>query len=181
MVKMGKSIKYRKWTVIQMAAWILMIGLFAGCASNPEAPGNSGILQLSTEVSQTFESFQVLPQYKYYFTGSETKPLAIMGIDRNYTLVSQIWKEAGDLTPEQLKKWVNQILEFRPPMRTYGAHILGTNGEKVGIWYSPYNDSPVTMLADNQVEVVPPSYARKPTFPRGLRGFGFGGGVGIGF
>jgi len=164
---------------MQIAVWILMIGLFAGCASKQEARGNFGILQLSTEVSQIFENYQVFPNYKYYFTGSETKPLAIMGINRNYTLVTQIWKETADLNSEQLKRWVDQMLEFRPPVRTYGAHILGADGEQVGIWYSPYNDSPVKMLADNQIEVIPPSYAQKSTLPRGFRGFGLG--IGIGF
>jgi hypothetical protein len=174
---MIKSLTPRKWPLRQIAAWILMIGLLAACASGPEARENLGTLKLSREVSQIFENYQVLSNYKYYFTGSQTKPLAIMGIDRKYTLVSRIWKEAADLTPEQLKRWVDQILEFLPPMRTYGAHILGADGQQVGIWYSPYDETTVRMLADNQIEVVPPSYARKPRQPKGFKGFG----IGIGF
>jgi hypothetical protein len=152
---MRKSMQPSKYMFIQMASWILMIGLLAGCASSPERRENSGILKLSREVSQVFESYQVLPEYKYYYYGSDTKPSAIMGIDRNYTLDTRLWKEAVDLTPEQLKKWVDQILAFMPPVRTYGAYILGPAGEQVGIWYSPYPDAPVAVQPDKRVEVVP--------------------------
>jgi hypothetical protein len=152
---MRKSIKPRRCTLKYLAAWILMIGLLAGCAASPERRANSGILKLSREVSQIFESYQVLPQYKYYYFGSDTKPSAIMGIDRNYTLDTELWKEAADLTPEQLKKWVEQILAFLPPVRTYGAYILGPAGEQVGIWYSPYPDAPVSVQPDKRVEIIP--------------------------
>lgn len=152
---MLKSLKPCKCTLMQMAAWILLVGLLAGCASNPKDRQNSGILKLSIEVSKIFESYQVLPDYKYYFYGSATKPRAIMGIDRNYTLTTQLWKEAVDLTPERLKGWVQQILAFMPPTRTYGAYILGPADEKVGIWYSPYPDAPVSVQPDKRVEVIP--------------------------
>jgi hypothetical protein len=152
---MLKSLKPRRGTLMQMAAWILLIGLVAGCASKQESRENSGILKLSIEVSKIFESYQVLPEYRYYFYGSATKPRAVMGIDRNYTLSTRLWKEAADLTPERLKGWVEQILGFMPPSRTYGAYILGPAGEQVGIWYSPYPDAPVSVQPDKRVEVIP--------------------------
>ena len=176
---MLKSLKPCKWPVMQVAAGILMIGLLAGCAANQQARENYGTLKLSSEVDQSFQKYQVLPQYKYYFSGSETKPQAIIGINRNYALDTRLWQEVPDLSSEQLKKWVDQMLGFRPAMRTFGAYILGPGGEQVGIWYSPYNDTTVAMQGDNRVEVVPPSYARQPSIPKGLRGFGIG--VGVGF
>ena len=169
---MIQSLKSRKWPVRQTAAGILMIGLLAGCAANQQARGNYGSLKLSSEVDQVFQKYQVLPQYRYYFSGSETKPQAIIGIDRNYTLVTRLWKEVPDLTSEQLKKWIDQMLGFRPAIRTFGAQILGPGGEQVGIWYSPYNDTTVALQADNRIEVVPPSYTRQLSIPNGLRRFG---------
>ena len=128
---MLKLIKTRKWTPIQLAAGILMISLLAGCAANKVARENSGSLKLSSEVSQIFQTYQVLPQYRYYITGSVTRPHAIMGIDRNYTFDSSLWQEAADLTPAQLKKWVDQMLGFKPATRTLGAYILDPGGERV--------------------------------------------------
>jgi hypothetical protein len=170
---MMKSLKARKWPVMQMAAGILMIGLLTGCATNRQARETYGTLKPSREVDQIFQKYQVLPKYKYYFSGSETKPQAIIGIDRNYTLDTRLWQAAVDLTYEQLKKWVDQMLLFRPPLYTFGAYILGANGEQVGIWYSPYNYTTVAVQADNRIEVVPPSYARRVAIPKKWRGLGF--------
>jgi hypothetical protein len=170
---MIKLIKSRKWKAIQLAAGILMIGLLAGCAANQQARGNYGTLKPSSEVNQIFQKYQVLPQYRYYITGSETKPQAIIGIDQNYTLDTRLWQAVPDLTSEQLKEWVDQMLLFRPQLYTFGAYILGPNEQQVGIWYSPYNDTTVTMQADNQIEVVPPSYARRVPIPEKWRGLGF--------
>ena len=169
---MTKLIKHRKWTAIQMAAGILIIGLLAGCAANQQARETYGRLKPSSEVNQIFQKYQVLPQYRYYITGSETKPQAIIGIDRNYTLVTRLWQAVPDLTSKQLKEWVDQMLGFGPQLYTFGAYILGPNGQQVGIWYSPYNDTTVTMQADNRIEVVPPSYTRQLSIPNGLRRFG---------
>jgi hypothetical protein len=138
-----------------LAAVILMVSLLAGCASNQKARGNMGTLKLSLEVSQIFQTYQVLPEYRYFFHGSVNKPNAIMGIDRNYTLVTRLWKEAPDLTSEQLKRWVDRILGYLPPVRTFGAYILGPDGEQVGIWYSPYPDAPVSVQPDKRIEIIP--------------------------
>jgi hypothetical protein len=151
---MIKSLKPLKWPIMQMAAGILMIGLLAGCAANRQARENFGTLKLSSEVSQIFQTYQVLPEYKYYITGSVTRPHAIVGIDRNYTFDSSLWQAAVDLTPEQLKEWVDQMLGFRPAMRTFGAQILGPSGEQVGIWYSPYPDVPVIVHPDKRIEIL---------------------------
>ena len=151
---MLKLIKTRKWTPIQLAAGILMISLLAGCAANKVARENSGSLKLSSEVSQIFQTYQVLPQYRYYITGSVTRPHAIMGIDRNYTFDSSLWQAAADLTPAQLKKWVDQMLGFKPATRTLGAYILDPGGERVGIWYSPYPDVPVQVYPDKRIVII---------------------------
>ena len=167
---MKKLITACKRTVI-MGVCIMMVGLLAGCASGPEARKDYGTLKLSSEVSDIFQSYQVLPDHKYYYTGSDTKPQAIIGIDQTYTLSTRLWKEAAGLTSEQLKKWVDQMLGFRPPVRTFGSTILGPNGEQIGIWYSSYGFTTVKVEADKQVMVYPPNRASQPNLPRFLQDF----------
>ena len=167
---MKKLITTRRWTVTQLAAWIIMAGLLAGCASSPEAHKNDGTLKLSDEVSQIFQTYQVLPNHRYYYTGSSTKPLAIIGIDQKYTLDSPDWMEVLGLSPEQLKKWVNQMLNFEPAMRTFGSYILSPKGETVGIWYSPEDETFVTVQPDNRVEIIAPSETRQFGVPGGMEG-----------
>ena len=168
---MLKLIKTRKWTPIQLAAGILMISLLAGCAANKVARENSGSLKLSTEVSQVFQTYKVLPQYRYYFAGSDTKPTAIIGIDPNYTLDTAVWQAAVDLTPGQLQNWVQQMLGFQPPARTFGAYILDGKGQSVGIWYSLDTEVPVAVLPDKRIEIIPPE-GGGTGFPEGRGGFG---------
>ena len=160
-----------KWALTLPAACLLMVSLLAGCASKQEIRGNNGTLKLSLEVSQIFETYQVLPNHRYYYSGSSTKPKAIIGIDQNYSLDTRLWKEAADLNSEQLKRWVDQILGFRPPVRTFGSSILSASGQKVGIWYSPFDYTTVKVEADNQVMVFPPSEARRPSLPKAFREF----------
>ncbi len=167
---MKKLINARNWALMPLAAGMLLVSLLAGCASNPEARQSNGTLKLSSEVSQIFETYRVLPNHRYYFSGSTAKPRAIIGIDQNYSLNSQLWKEAADLNSEQLKRWVDQMLGFRPAARTFGSSILSGNGEQVGVWYSPYNNTPVAVQADNRIEIIPPSEARQPGFNNGFGG-----------
>ena len=168
---MRKSIIPRKWSVMLIAAGILMIGLLAGCAANREARENSGSLKLSTEVSQIFQTYRVLPQYSYYFAGSDTQPTAIVGIDRNYTLDTSVWQAAVDLTPEKLQNWVQQMLGFNPAWRTFGAYILDGKGQPVGIWYSLDTEVPVAVLPDKRIEIIPPEEGGMG-FPEGREGVG---------
>ncbi|MEJ2101084.1 MAG: hypothetical protein P8X68_14070 [Desulfobacterales bacterium] len=169
---MIQSLKPRKWSVMQMAAAILMIGLLAGCAANRQARENSGSLKLSPEVSQIFQTYKVLPQYKYYFSGPDTKPTAIVGIDRNYTLDTQVWQAAADLTPEKLQNWVGQMLGFNPAWRTFGAYILDGKGQPVGIWYSLDNEVPVAVQPDKRIEIIAPPDTGERGFPEGMGGNG---------
>lgn len=165
----------KKWiTACKRKVWlpavsIMMAGLLAGCALSPEARKDFGTLKLSSEVSDIFQAYQVLPNHKYYYTGSDTKPLAIIGIDQNYTLETRLWKAAPDLTSEQLKKWVDQMLGFRPPVLTYGSYILSATGQQIGVWYSQYSITTVKVEANNQVMVYPPTPAAQPPLPRFLQ------------
>lgn len=168
---MKQHVTSRTRTVMLLAAAILMMSLVAGCAANREARENAGSLKLSLEVSEIFQTYRVLPNHRYYYTGSNTKPSAIIGIDQDYTLSTRLWKEVPDLTSEQLKKWVDHMLGFRPPVRTFGASILNGKGEQVGVWYSPFNNTPVAVQADNRVEIIPPSRASNPGMPRKYGGF----------
>jgi hypothetical protein len=169
---MKNWMKSRKWAILQIPAWILMIGLLAGCASSPEARQNLGTLRLSSEVSQIFETHQVLPNHRYYVSGSNTRPDAIIGIDQNYSLDTRLWREAADLGSEQLRRWVDQINGFRPPTRTLGSAILSANGEQVGVWYSHFNSTTVRVEANNQIMVFPPNQSRRPPTSKGWTGTG---------
>ena len=104
-----------------------------GCATVPER--TSGI-RSSQEATDIWHSYQIQPNYKYYYTGSDAQPSYIIGIDDRYHLTSKLWKPV-DLTPEMLKNWFNYIqprVGYDPSL--FGADITDANGQRVGLWYS---------------------------------------------
>jgi len=136
-----------------IGASILMLIIqtaFLGCTAN------YGGLRGSREVTNVFEAYKILPDYRYYYSGAETEPDAIIGIDRRYQLSSKLWKEVA-LTSTQLKNWIdrmNQAYDF--PVSPFGSSILDTAGKQIGIWYSVWNTTIVKMEKDNQVVVHTP-------------------------
>jgi hypothetical protein len=148
-------VAYRKKLSLTSPVVILFITVtivFGGCAEN------YGRLQRSAEVDKIFKSYQVLPDHKYYYTGPEGRPDAIMGIQRKYTLETTQWTEI-DLTDAQLKKlieWIN--FHHRDSVRYYpsGFFVLGPDGKQLGIWYSIWDFTTVIVEKDNRIRVYPP-------------------------
>ena len=69
---------------------------------------NYGKLQSSNEITNMFDSDQVLSDYVYYYSGLDGVPNAIIGIHKDYSLRSKLWRRV-DLTPAMLKKWVSRM------------------------------------------------------------------------
>jgi len=108
-------------------------GTLSGCTL---AVKSSGVIT-SQEATAIWHSYEILPNYHYYYAGPDTRPFYIIGVDDRYKLISKLWKPV-DLTPEMLKDWFNY---FRPRVGgynplPYGAFINGPNGERIGLWYS---------------------------------------------
>jgi len=125
--KMGKA-------VIVAALFLLVTQLtLIGCAAVPERA--SGI-RSSQEATDIWHSYQILPNYKYYYSGSDSRPSYIIGIDDRYQLTSKLWKPV-DLTPEVLNNWINYgrpRVGYSPEL--YGADITDLEGNRIGLWYS---------------------------------------------
>ena len=100
-----------------------------------------GLKQVTFErdagVTRLFEQGSVLPDHDYYYSGPEAEPLAIVGIRPGYTFEQGLWKKVA-LSEEQLKAWVWRIDTMTRSTRFhyYGAHIVGPEGDEVGVWYS---------------------------------------------
>ena len=120
-----------------------------------------GKLQRDAEISRIFETYQILPNYKYYISAWGNIPYAIIGIHENYTLREGLWKEV-DLTPQLLRSWVFQMepIYGYPP---YGSNILDHKGNRLGVWYSSKQWTTVIMEENNGVAVFTPE-------PPGFRG-----------
>ena len=76
--------KRRFFTAIILFAMILIP--LGGCTLS-----NYGKLKSNPEVKQSFETYQILPNHKYYFRGVKSRPTVIVGINENYELNLKMW------------------------------------------------------------------------------------------
>jgi hypothetical protein len=155
-------------------AWKSLINFFlissaaialVGCA----ATDDRGTLQRDQELNQMILAYEILPDHNYYFSGSFERPNAILGIHKDYELVSQLW-QTTQINSAQVRKWIGTIApeEYRGPSGYIAAYILDPDGKKVGIWYSIQNTTSVEFLEGNKIKVnspdlYPPSKLETPS------------------
>ena len=96
-----------------------------------------GKIRPSREVTEAYERFQVNPDLRYFTSGPDDYPNAIMGIDKTWTLDSDLWKVA-DLDSRRLKALVlnMQSRAMESTARLLGSTIYDNRGKNIGDWYS---------------------------------------------
>ena len=85
---------------------------------------NYGKLRSNPEVTRTFEAYQILPDHKYYYRGTFSRPIAIVGINKNFVLNSKLWIDRVSLQG------------LGSTTQPWGFTILDKSGNDVGVWYS---------------------------------------------
>jgi hypothetical protein len=123
--------------------------------------GHYGSLKKDHLVNDSFLATTVLPDHRYYFSGPESLPTAILGIRNGYELLSDQWTP---FYPSEtlLRKQVDSIrFHYRGRVRLYpyGSTIVDCRGNAIGVWYSIWDWTPVHCLGDNQINVYPPPLA----------------------
>ena len=130
---------------------LTLLALLSGCLQN------YGRLRRDLAVRESFESYNVPPEFKYYYFGTPSYPTALIGISRDLTLKSRLWREV-DPNTERFREMVFWIW---PDMRTElygprGSHIVNPEGNRVGIWYSYRFYAAVKFSEDRKtIEVMP--------------------------
>jgi hypothetical protein len=134
--------------LLKTAFAIVIPVMLASCAYN------YGSLQKSPDITRAFESYQMLEGYRYYYSGRQNKPSAIIGVHSDYSFSSEFWTEI-ELTPSAFKKAVRRLypLYSSPP---YGAYIIDPNGKRAGIWFSSINFATIKLEGDNRLVIYSP-------------------------
>jgi hypothetical protein len=100
---------------------------------------NYGSIVAEGRVMEAFDKFQVNPNYDYFYSGSEVYPSAVMGLDKSYTLESDLWKKV-DMTPAKLREIVMSMKDKAATVNftasLHGFVILDDKGKQIGVWYS---------------------------------------------
>ena len=119
---------------------------------------NYGRLRHNDEATRAFQTYQVKPDYKYYYYGRTNMPYAVVGIDREYQMRSRVWREV-DQDTEQFKEmvfWVWDDYRYHNQRNfTKGADILDPDGKKIGIWYSGLWWAAIRFEENKRIVVMP--------------------------
>jgi len=153
-----KKLFYRGtgWPGMAILVAALVAGLvFSGCASTG---ANYGEMERNRDLERMILSYEILPDHKYYTSGGYDKPNAILGIHKDYQLVTDLWHSIPNVNTAQMQKWIDTI----SPDQDYGskgyfaAYILDPQGKKVGFWYSIQDSTTIKFLGDNKLQVYTP-------------------------
>ena len=89
--------KCRQAISVKRLGLCVMFILIAACS------GSYGHLVRSNAVGNLFERHEVLPDHRYFLTGPQSRPNAILAVHRSYTLQPGLWRPV-EMTPRIVKR-----------------------------------------------------------------------------
>jgi len=99
---------------------------------------NYGQILPGGEVTRDLENGVFHPELRYYTSGSDLYPNALIGLHRDYRLDPEtLWKEVA-MTPEKLRGIVG-FMKTKASEFSQFPHefeLLDTGGKQIGFWYS---------------------------------------------
>ena len=107
------SLSTPRSSLLFLAGILIIFGIHSGCATTSDR----GSLQRDRDLNNMITSYEVLPDHNYYFSGSFGRPNAILGIHKDYQLVSNLWQSV-QVDSMQMRKWISAIApDAIAPMR----------------------------------------------------------------
>ena len=131
--------------------FIILI-ILSGCSMS-----NYGQLKSNKEATQAFESYQILPDHKYYYRGTYSRPIAVVGIKEDYVLNSKLWVEIDPKTKD-FRTLIDRVSLQGSGSTTnpWGFTILDHSGRDVGVWYSAIRAAAVEINENGQIVNLSP-------------------------
>jgi hypothetical protein len=117
-----------------------------------------GKIRPNRSVTEAYENFRVNPQFRYYISGPDGYPGAIIGIGKEWTLESDLWK-ARDLDSGGLRDLVQHMQSRGADSGTmlHGFAIYDNRGRIIGDRFSlPGLHMPVRVLGARRVVIDTP-------------------------
>ena len=112
---------------------------------------NYGGINPDDAVTKAIESYTINPDLRYYISGSDVYPNALIGISRDYHLdPASLWKEV-QMTPERMKEIVDMMKQKALELFTFqrGFVITDPKGKPIGVWYSIFEARTFVQVRDD--------------------------------
>jgi len=124
---------------------------------------NHGMLRPSTDATAHYQSFRLAADQDYWFSGPESYPVAIIGVERRFRFdTSGHWMrvDGGEAMKRLVTGMQSRALQMNRNLG--GFEMLDHRGERIGDWYSaPGIQAVIKRTGIDSVEIFPPS-AEKP-------------------
>lgn len=138
----------------------LMLALCLGTAAcTGQLFRNYGRIIPADGATRAFASHQVNSDYRYYISGSDLHPNALIGLDRRYRLDPQaLWREV-EMTPAKMMDIVHYMNAMAATQRDFpkGFEMQDDSGRPIGLWYSlPRARTFLRMQEDGTVRIGTP-------------------------
>jgi hypothetical protein len=160
----GGRTMQKNWMTAFYIMLVLILLPYAGCTSSFFK--NYGTIVPDGVVTNTFEKYQVNPDYNYYISGSEVYPNAIIGLDKAYALEPDLWKPV-EMTPRKLRKLVqymhDKVSAVSLGVALHGFAMFDDKGKQIGVWYSNLKaKTSLKMKDDSTVIIITPDIDTYP-------------------
>ena len=146
---------------MKSARSVIVSLIIAVCLTSLACTGlkNYGRIDPDAATTRAFESFTVNPDFRYYTSGSEATPNAILGLRRDQRLdEATLWREV-QMTPERMKQLVAFMQDKTrvSGVLPHGFAITDDKGQQIGVWYSLLEARTfVERKEDGAVRIDPP-------------------------
>lgn len=143
----------RSLRTILSIAGIAVIVFCMGCTG--AIYKNYGSFIIDQNASKAFESYQINPDFNYYASGSFVYPNALMGLDKTYTLDSDLWRKI-EPTPQEFRELIQnmQTKALNIRQHPHGFAILDENGKQIGVWYSIMRAKTAIQMKDERRVII---------------------------
>ena len=118
--------------------YLLLVACLNTMACTGQLFRNYGRINLNSETTRAFESYSVNTDFRYYISGSDSYPNAIIGLHRDYRIDTQtLWKEV-EMTPKVMQNIVRSMKEKASAHQRflYGFELVDPKDQPIGVWYS---------------------------------------------
>jgi hypothetical protein len=124
---------------------------------------NYGMLKPSESATASFESYSQAPDLDYYYSGPESHPLAIIGVEKKFRFDSaKHWMKIGpgqDSLKRLTESMQSRAQQLNQNLR--GFEMVDQRGERIGEWYSAVGAQAVIKRTGiDSVDVWPPTPAK---------------------
>lgn len=145
--------RIRGWGLTTVIALLTTAILLNGCAGT--ALQKWAMFNASDDAKKSFESYILNPAYKYFYSGPDAHPIALLGVRKDLILEpADFWKPIK--SPMDLKQVVIGMESRLRGLNQYawGFDIINRQNNKIGIWYSIPKATTTVLEKDNGVVVI---------------------------